>query len=747
MSYVAVYDRTIYYNPTNKYSIIRVKSADQSVPQQARSAYRHRDNLIRFVAVGYELPQTDKVSMLLEGEWCSGKHGIQLKVDKFEEIVPQTVDGVRGYLSSRLVKGIGPKIAQQIVDRFGVDALNVIENQPERLLEIRGITEGKLEDIRDTFLESRCMRDLMILLSPFQITPAAATKIYEHFGARSVEILQDNPFELCQVSGFGFRRVDEIAAKNGMPFNDPKRIRGAIFASLDSQRQEHGHLYLPEEAVKKSTAYLLNEKQPIPQLCVKASEIQPVLDNMVLHGELVCADGNFYRVQAFAQENETAQKIAAMLSVKPVPVDITHALEHIRNDLGINLSQRQCEAVYMAFRSNLSIITGSPGTGKTTVLRAIIQVFRLLYPEGKIQLAAPTGRASRRMAESTGYAGAKTLHSLLGLMGEEGFTKEKPEPLDADLIIVDESSMIDMWLAQQFFRRLRPGTKLVLVGDVDQLQSVGAGDVFRQLIGSGLIPVTVLNQIFRQSKDSRIAVNAQRINAGDTRLDYGEDFRFIRSDTQEEAADVICRVYLNLVKQYGVEKVQILSPYRTEGACSTDQLNLVIRELVNPLREDTVDLKVGGSFFRVGDKVMQRKNIDKVSNGDIGYIRKMERNDKGDMCVTIAFSDFRIVEYEMEDMTHIELAYATTIHKAMGSEYDYVVMPLIRSHARMLSRNIFYTAVTRAKKQVYLVGQKPALMVAIHKKVDGKRNTLLGERTAKYLKVYSVRQEQMKKAS
>lgn len=193
--------------------------------------------------------------------------------------------------------------------------------------------------------------------------------------------------------------------------------------------------------------------------------------------------------------------------------------------------------------------------------------------------------------------------------------------------------------------------------------------------------------------------------------------------------------------------MQILSPYRTEGACSTDQLNLVIRELVNPLREDTVDLKVGGSFFRVGDKVMQRKNIDKVSNGDIGYIRKMERNDKGDMCVTIAFSDSRIVEYEMEDMTHIELAYATTIHKAMGSEYDYVVMPLIRSHARMLSRNIFYTAVTRAKKQVFLVGQKPALMVAIHKKVDGKRNTLLGERTAKYLKVYSVRQEQMKKAS
>lgn len=747
MSYVAVYDRTIYYNPTNKYSIIRVKSTDQSVPQQAREAYRHRDNMIRFVAVGYELPRTDKVSLLLDGEWQNGKHGVQLKVDKFEEIVPQTEDGVRGYLSSRLIKGVGPKIAQQIVDRFGVDALRVIEQQPERLLEIKGITPGKLEDICNTFSESRCMRDLMILLSPYQITPAAATKIYEHFGARSVEILQENPYELCQVSGFGFRRVDEIARKNDMPFNDPKRIRGAIFATMDAQRQDHGHLFLPEDAVKVSTARLLNEKQPIPQYHVKPSEILPVLEELILHGELVSSAGNIYQLQAFAQEDETAQHIAALLALKPEAVDITNALDHIRSNIGICLSQKQSEAVYMAFRSNLSIITGSPGTGKTTVLKAIIQVFRFLHPDGKVLLAAPTGRASRRMAESTGFMEAKTLHSLLGLVGENGFVKEKQEPLDADLIIVDESSMIDMWLARQFFTRIRPETRVVLVGDVDQLQSVGAGDVFRQLIGCGLIPVTVLNQIFRQSSNSRIAINAQRINAGDTRLYFGEDFRFIRSDTQEAAADTLCQVYMNLVKQCGVEKVQILSPYRTEGACSTDQLNQVIRELLNPPREDEFDLKVGRNFFRVGDKVMQRKNIEKVSNGDIGYIRKMVRNDKGDMRVTIEFSDSRIVEFEMEDMEHVELAYATTIHKAMGSEYDYVVMPIIRSHAHMLNRNIFYTAVTRAKKEVYLIGQKAALMVAIHKKVDGKRHTLLGERTGKYLKVFTAKLEQMKKVA
>lgn len=745
MSYVAIYDRTIFYNPANKYSIIRVKSTDQSIPAQARDAYRHRDNMIRFVAAGYELPRTDKVSMLLEGEWQTGKHGVQLKVDKFEEIVPQTVDGVRGYLSSRLVKGVGPKIAQLIVDRFGADALNIIEHQPERLLEIKGITPGKLEDIQNSYAESRCLRDLMVLLLPFQITPTAAVKIYDHFGARAVEILQENPFELCQVSGFGFRRVDDIVLKNGMQFNSPKRIRGAIFAALDSQRQEQGHLFLPEDALKKCASRLLNEKQPIPQLHVKLAEIEPVLEELILYGELVNSGGNIYQNYAFALEDETAQKLAAIMSAKQGSIDITEALDHIRKDLGISLSQQQCMAVYMAFCCNLSVITGSPGTGKTTVLQAIIRVFHHLYPGGKVLLAAPTGRASRRMAESTGCMEAKTLHSLLGLMGEDGFARDDQEPLDADMIIIDESSMIDMWLARQFFTRVRPGTRVVLVGDVDQLQSVGAGDVFRQMIDSCLMPVTILDQIFRQSKGSRIATNAKRINEGNIALDFGPDFRFFKSDTQEEAAQKICQIYLAMVQQYGVEQVQILSPYRVEGACATEQLNMVIRELVNPPQEDAVDLKVGNHFFRVGDKVMQRKNTGKVSNGDIGYIRKMARDDQGNLLVTIAFSGQRVVEYELEDMAQIELAYATTIHKAMGSEYGYVIMPVIRSHAHMLNRNILYTAVTRAKKELYIVGQKPALMMSIHKKVDGKRNTLLGERTAKYMKVYAIRRE--KKAS
>ena len=746
MSYVAVYDRTIFYNPSNKYCIISVKSTDQNIPQQARSAYRHRDNMIRFVAVGYELPRTDKVSMLLDGEWKDGKHGYQLQVERCEEIVPQTREGIKGYLSSRLVKGIGPKIAEQIVDRFGENALKVIERQPERLLEINGITPAKLDEIKETYDESYRLRSLMLLLSPFQITPETATKIYEHFGAKSVEILQDNPFELCQISGFGFKRVDAIVLKNGMEFASPNRIHGAIVAALSEQKNDKGHLYLDEDALKKKALKLLNEKIPLPQLGVKMSEVEAVLEDMILHGELVGSEGNVYLIGCFVQEDSTAKNIAELLSAKTEQTDISFALEHIRKNLGLSLSQRQSEAVYVAFRNNLSIITGSPGTGKTTVLRAIIEVFKSINPDGKIKLAAPTGKASRRMAESTGFNEAKTLHSMLGLVTEGGYSRDlEKKPIDADLIIVDESSMIDMWLAQQFFGRISPGTKVVLVGDVDQLQSVGAGDVFRELIRSGLIPVTVLNEIFRQSKDSRIAHNAKKINEADPNLLYGDDFQFVKCQTQEEAADLICQLFCSEVEKNGVEKVQILSPYRSDGLASVDKLNEAIREMVNPVQDDLPDYKIGSRYFRIGDKVMQTKNNEDASNGDIGFIRKIYRDEKDALKFTIEFSDNRTVEYGMEDMGHIELSYATTIHKAMGSEYDIVVIPVIRSHAIMLNRNLIYTAITRAKKKVILVGQKGMVIMAIHKNETGKRNTLLGERIGKYLKAYTLKNE--KKAS
>ena len=741
MGYTAVYDRTIFYNPDNKYCIIIVKSYDQNIPQKARNTFRYGDNMIRFVAVGYELPCTDKVQMILEGEWQDGKHGYQLMVERCEEIVPQTCEGIKGYLSSRLVRGIGTKIAEQIVDRFGENALSIIEKEPNRLLEIRGITPTKLEEIKRSYCESRSLRAIMLLLSPYQITPVTAQKIYEHFGAGSVEILQKNPYKLCEVSGFGFKRVDAIALKNGMEFNAAGRIRGAITAVLDEQRKEKGHLYLSEEALFGTTIKLLNEKLPVPQLGVKIPEIKPVLEDMILKGEIVHSKDNFYRTSCFVQEDETARKIAEILAQPMDSADIAAILIQIRQNLGISLSNQQSEAV-VAFRNYLSIITGSPGTGKTTVLKAIIEAFKCIKPDGKIVLAAPTGKASRRMAESTGFQDAKTLHSLLGLLYETGYTTNKnSELLNADLIIVDESSMIDMWLANQFFSRVRMGTKIVLVGDVDQLQSVGAGDVFRELISCGLIPVTVLNEIFRQSKESRIAYNAQKINQGETNLYYGEDFQFFPCKTQEEAADLICRIFCKEVENAGLEKVQILSPYRTDGAASVDKLNTVIREIINPLHGEMPDLKIGNRFFRIGDKVMQTRNNGKVSNGDIGFIQRLDRNEKNEMRITISFSDNRTVEYGLEEMANIELSYATTIHKAMGSEYDTVIIPILRSHAILLNRNLVYTAITRAKNKVFLVGEKTMLMMAIHKNETGKRNTMLGKRIGNYLKAYAVKKE------
>lgn len=750
MSYMGTHDRTIFYNPVNKYCVISVKTNDQSIPQQARSAYKHRDRLIRFVATGYELPQTDKVSMVLEGEWTTGKHGYQLQVERCKEIVPQTKDGVYGYLSSRLIKGVGEKTASLIVDRFGADALRVLENEPERLLEIRGITPSKLEDIKASYAESRCIRDLMVLLSPFQVTPVSATKIYEHFGAKSVDILRDNPYELCQVSGFGFKRVDAIVRKGDMPLNSPVRIHGAIYAALDVQREDNGHLFLDRKTLLQTAYQLLNERL-LPQMRVKPDEVIAVLEEMVLKGEVVSSNGNIYQLSSFTREDETARKVARLISEPTQNFDVVSALEHIRNNLGIPLSQRQSEAVYMAFQHNLSVVTGPPGTGKTTILRAIIEVFKHLFPEEKIMLAAPTGRASRRMVESTGVE-AKTLHSLLGLVGEDtDFRKEnRNEPLDAGLIIIDETSMVDMWLARQFFNRVNPGTKIVLVGDVNQLQSVGAGDVFREMIDCGIVPVTTLTEIFRQKEGSLIAQNAKLINEGSTNLVLQnsvdrDEFVLVNAKTQEEAADDICHIFCELVAQHGIEHVQILTPFRSEGLASSNQLNRTIREMVNPTQDDLPDLKVGGNYFRLNDKVMQNKNNGKASNGDIGFIRKIGRDENDKLKITIAFSESRIVEYGLEEMEHMELAYATTVHKAMGSEYDMVIIPIIRNHMRMLKKNLVYTAITRAKEKVVLVGQKWVLFQAIHKDAE-QRNTMLGERICKYLKAFSL-QEKMKNAS
>ena len=480
------------------------------IPTDARSPYHYHDHLIRFTAVGYDLPQTDKIQVDLDGQWVNGKYGLQLQVEHWREVIPPTIEGIRGYLSSGLLKGIGPKTAEAIVQKFGMESLDVIENHPERLLEIRGITEEKLVEIKRGYAESKAMRDLMIILAPFKVTPATALKIYEHFGPNGVELLRQSPFILCQMPGFGFRRVDTIVQKSGGDLLDPMRVQGAIFYALEKSRSEGGHLFVEAGELIKTSLVLLNERTVDAEKRVAAPAVQQQLRQMILSNIVVSNSGNIYLPHVFTQESETAVKIVKMMLEKTNPVNLAPVMGQVKAKLGIHLSSRQLEGVEMVFRHNLSVITGGPGTGKSTILKAVVEAYRLLYPKGRIALAAPTGKASRRMAETTGIPDAQTLHSLLGLYGEDAGWQEKKE-LEADLLIVDESSMIDMWLAYQLFSRLREGTKVLLVGDADQLESVGAGNVFQEIIDSRIVPVTVLDEIFRHAKDSRIAYNAKFI--------------------------------------------------------------------------------------------------------------------------------------------------------------------------------------------------------------------------------------------
>ncbi len=483
----------------------------------------------------------------------------------------------------------------------------------------------------------------------------------------------------------------------------------------------------------------MNEMAPLPEMRVRESEVEKALEEMILGGKIVSAKGCIYSPAAFAQEDATAREVAKRLAVNlPVEGNLDTVLASVKSELGLQTAAKQEAAVRTAFQYNLSIITGSPGTGKTTVLKVIIAAYRKLFPKKKISLMAPTGRASRRMAESTGFLGACTLHSGLKLASEEDGERMRKDAdtLDADLVIIDEFSMVDMWLASKFFTSLKEDAKVVLVGDPDQLPSVGAGNVFRELIQCGLVPVTVLDVIFRQAEDSLIAHNAKFINEGNTKLYYGEDFQFLPCESQETAAAAIIERYCSEIRENGIEHVQILSPFRTDGAASADNLNAAIREVVNPFRSTEDEIQLGAKTFRVGDRIMQTKNTDKVSNGDLGFIRYIKDTGK-EKRIGLGFGEDRQLEYGLEDLANLSLAYATTIHKGMGSEYDIVLMPLLKAHYVMLYRNLLYTGITRAKKRVVLVGQKQVLHMAVHRNEISKRNTLLGERIRLYYKAFA----------
>ena len=672
----------------------------------------------------------------MEGEWETNSHGTQYKVETFLEVVPRTREGILGYLSCGSLKGIGPKTAERIVNRFGLDTLEVMEKYPQELLKIQGISQKKLDRIVDSFGKNKVFRELMTFLSPFHVTPKKANMILQKFRDQSVEIIRKQPYILCSVKGFGFLTVDAIARQCCAATNDPMRISGCVSYVLREAMKQNGHLYLEQEILVKDALKVLNKEPDLQP--VTETEILKVLYRLVMQDSIVVEENRVYITQQHQEEEDTASMIARKLHEQIPALTIEKELEEAQEDLNITLSERQKEAVRMVFANPICIITGGPGTGKTTVLKVILYIYQKKCGN-EVKLMAPTGRAARRMAESTGSGDATTMHMALGLFGD-GDYEALIDELSADFINVDEVSMVDMHLAYEFFYKVKAGARVLLIGDVHQLPSVGAGDVFRQLILCGKIPVTVLNLVYRQGKDSNIPINAQLINEGKTNLQWGDDFQMVECSGADAAAQIVKNIYLKEIQMYGMEQVQILSPYKVRSAAGVLELNRSLQDEVNPPVSGKRELHLGGEIFREGDRILQNKNTEFASNGDLGTLVQIAEDEDNNPLVQIVFTDGRRVKYEAEQVEMIEHANAITIHKSQGSECQVVIIPWLKAFYPMLKRNIFYTGITRAKQRVYIVGEWKAVCQAIHTDDTGTRKTMLAVKIQQYCERYQ-RQE------
>ena len=522
-----------------------------------------------------------------------------------------------------------------------------------------------------------------------------------------METVKKQPFSLCQINGFGFLTVDEIAKANKCRPNDPMRIEGCIHYCFEQETQ-NGHLYVNKQNFQKAVYEQLN--QGYSKEAVTEREVYNVIYKMFSQNELYYEEGALYLARFYGFECGAAKRLVSLLMKKDTGNRRVELLvEDAQKELGILLSEKQIEAVKKAFCHKVSIITGGPGTGKTTVQKVLLYINEKIGG-GNVLLTAPTGRASRRMAESTGFPESFTMHSVLGLTNDEE-SEGIEEMLDADFIIADEFTMSDMSLSFQFFNHIKPGTRLILVGDVNQLPSVGPGNVFRELVQCGVIPVTVLDMVFRQKENSRIAMNAQRMLQNNATLDYGTDFVFREANSAAEASELIQKIYKDAVGRLGTDNVQVLSPYRKKGDVSTNALNEVLWDLVNPEISPEVGKNEKLEAFRIGDKIIHNKNKNGISNGDIGYVTDIFTDEDGVVLTRLEFSEHRNVEYNSDELDMVEHSYATTVHKSQGSEYRMVILPWLPMFYKMLRRDILYTAITRAKEQVVIVGSKTVTSV------------------------------------
>ena len=697
-------DHIIFQNSDNGYTVLELVTGETMT-----------------TCVGTLMGLTDGMNVELEGEYTEHpSYGRQFKAAHFTEKEPEDELAIERYLGSGAIKGVGAALAARIVRRFGKETFRIIEEEPERLAEIKGISERKAQEISAQVEEKRSLRSAMLFLQQYGISLTLSVKIYNTYGEEIYGILQKNPYRLADdIDGIGFRIADEIATKVGIRTDSDFRIRSGLLYCLQ-QASYDGHTYLPQELLITQAAELLG----VPTEAIEKNMMDLAIEHRLVMkrvGEQV----HVYATIFYNMESNVAHRLKELnVSMDISESHVDKCIRRIEKVTGIELAEHQKQAVVAAAREGVLVITGGPGTGKTTTIDSIIHYFDL---EGlDFMLAAPTGRAAKRMSETTGYE-ARTIHRMLELGGEEsvGFGRDESNPLEADAVIIDEMSMVDLPLMNSLLKAISPGTRLILVGDVNQLPSVGPGRVLKDIISSGQLPVVELTEIFRQAKESDIIVNAHRINRGEevTLDNKSMDFFFLKRYDADRIINVTLQLVLQKMPKFVEARpmdIQVLTPMR-KGLLGVEHLNTVLQHYLNPPDATKAEKERPNGIFREGDKVMQTKNnyqlqwevrsrygipIEKglgVFNGDMGIIRII---DSFAQSLTVEFEEGRMVEYPFGAIDELELAYAITIHKSQGSEYPAVVIPLLSGPRPLMNRNLLYTAVTRARKCVTLVGDE-----------------------------------------
>ena len=683
--------------------------------------------LTQFKAVGYCLPTSDKVRYNMTGKWSkSQKHGIQFEVERYEEVITPTREGIIAYLASGQIRGIGKKTAERIYDTFGQETLQVLDQEPKKLLTVRGISEKKLRKIVDSYLANRGARDVIAFLAPHGVSPSRAVRLYREYGEETMDIVRNHPYRLCELAGIAFRTADKLAMSMGIDPLSPERIDQALLYTL-TDAETKGHLCLEKHAFLKECLKLLDTAGMTQDMAASRAVRLIQEDRLVTYGDSV------FKAKTAGIEESLAYEIVRKMrgSVEEYP-DLDDSISGEERVLRFRLAPEQREAVKMGLTSKLCVITGGPGTGKTSVQRALLDLYKKRFPAARIVCCAPTGKAARRMEQSTGVPSA-TVHRVLGLIANEDGQYGDPETLDADLVLVDEVSMLDVYLAEKLFRSIPATARLILVGDSDQLPSVGPGAVLKEIIASGRVPVVRLDQVFRQKNGSRIAANAKLIRHGNLSLEYGPDFEFYDSTDMSVSAEIIESLYLQETARCGIDNVVLLSPYRQKTETGANALNQRLQGKVNPPADGKMDAVHGQRRFRTGDKVMQIKNCEDINNGDVGYITSITGT-QTESVIRIDFGDGRLVDYENADLDMLDLGYACTVHKSQGSEYKSVIINLQCAHSVMLVRPLIYTAITRAKEKVLIVGERRALCTAIRRIDTEQRGTKLAQRIREFSK-------------